>query len=270
MLADQNYCEWIIGQPGIMTMLQSKYPELFNVITVGAPQTDDTPAHNKMQAMFLKREFQYAFINVLLGKSVFEIADEVAKRSIKARDAKVPNVQRILEDQIKTARELVQKANEPAECEWIKKQLPQREKELTWLLELQQRVQSFANAEISAIEPEIALQFECGYDVLFTASWLNKCLEYCEVHHPNTPDVLIEDTSFHNLGYRGEGKRIELKPQMGDDFPSVLRQMKRNRADTLVIGEFNAIGCTLDQVRAIFGDKRIITLEQIDNAAKGL
>ncbi len=38
MLADQNYLEWITGQPGIMTMLQGKYPALFNVITVGAPQ----------------------------------------------------------------------------------------------------------------------------------------------------------------------------------------------------------------------------------------
>jgi hypothetical protein len=42
--------------------------------------------------------------------------------------------------------------------------------------------------------------------------------------------------------------------------------MKRNGADTLVIGSFEATNCTLAQVRAMFGQKRIITLEEIRTA----
>jgi hypothetical protein len=109
----------------------------------------------------------------------------------------------------------------------------------------------------------VFLQFECGFDIELRAVWCNKELHHYEVYHPNTLRVRIEDSSFYEFLGRKQGARIELKPQMGDDFPSVLRQMKRNGADTLVIGEFNSVGCTLEQVRAIFGDKRIVTLQEI-------
>ena len=39
---------------------------------------------------------------------------------------------------------------------------------------------------------------------------------------------------------------------MDDDFPSVLRQMKRNNANVLVVGEFNSSICSLEEVRSMF------------------
>lgn len=74
MLADQNYVEWIAGQPGIMVMLQNRYPALFNIITVGAPQISDTPEHNKLQAMFLDREFQLGSSRFVLVKALKQLA----------------------------------------------------------------------------------------------------------------------------------------------------------------------------------------------------
>jgi hypothetical protein len=80
LLADSGYMEWLTGQPGLMAMLEKRYPVIFNIITVGAPRTDDTPEHNKMQALFLARDFQYAFIEAVLdGKSVHAIALEAAQ-----------------------------------------------------------------------------------------------------------------------------------------------------------------------------------------------
>ena len=48
---------------------------------------------------------------------------------------------------------------------------------------------------------------------------------------------------------------------MGDDFPSALRQMKRNNAN-LVVGEFNSSICSLEEVRSMFATsgKKIVTL----------
>jgi len=137
LLADQNYLQWVTSQPGLMAMLQARHPAVFNIITIGAPTTDDTPEHNKLQALFLEADFQCAFIEIVLGKSVYVIAQEAA---------------------------------------------------------------------IAA---------------------------------------------------------IELKPHIGDDFPAVLRQMKRNGATVLVIGSFESISCTLEQVQGIFGERKIITLAQI-------
>lgn len=49
---------------------------------------------------------------------------------------------------------------------------------------------------------------------------------------------------------------LELKPFLGDDYPAVLRQMRAAQASgdlgALVVGQFTAIGATLEQVRAIF------------------
>src|SRR3981081_491290 len=66
------------AQPGIMTMLQGKYPALFNIITVGAPQIHDTPEHNKLAAMFLDPAFQDSFLKAWRGKNIEETGEELA------------------------------------------------------------------------------------------------------------------------------------------------------------------------------------------------
>ena len=65
---------------------------------------------------------------------------------------------------------------------------------------------------------------------------------------------------------RSWGFRIEIKPQLDDNFPSVLRQMERNKADYLLIGSFEASNCSLEQVRAYFATKgmKIIALSEIE------
>jgi hypothetical protein len=72
--------------------------------------------------------------------------------------------------------------------------------------------------------------------------------------------------SHHSYGDLTRSFAIELKPQMGDDFPSVLRQMKRNNANVLVVGEFNSSICSLEEVRSMFATsgKKIVTLGEIE------
>jgi hypothetical protein len=110
--------------------------------------------------------------------------------------------------------------------------------------------------------PEIGLQFECGYDILLSAYWISTGPKVLKVEHAAYPTKWIEKPEEEDLQKR---YKIELKPQVGDDFPGVLRQMKRTDSDTLVIGSFNARGCTLDQVRKMFASNniKIVTLEEI-------
>ena len=60
--------------------------------------------------------------------------------------------------------------------------------------------------------------------------------------------------------------KIEIKPQLGDNFPSALRQMERNEAKHLLVGSFEASNCSLEQVRAYFATKgmKIIALSEIE------
>jgi hypothetical protein len=61
---------------------------------------------------------------------------------------------------------------------------------------------------------------------------------------------------------------IELKPQVGDDYPSILRAMKRRRYDgprALIVQRFDAEGATYDQVKKMFAASgiKVRTLDEI-------
>lgn len=82
--------------------------------------------------------------------------------------------------------------------------------------------------------------FECGCDVRF-------------------------GLSFGDYGY-SEQFSIEIKPSMGDDFPAVLRQMKRSGANTLLVGQYTGLGASFQQVVDVFDSAHIIvvTTRQVD------
>jgi hypothetical protein len=78
MLADQNYLGWVTAQPSLMQMLQHKHVAVFNLINIGAPQSDDTPEHNALQVKFLDPVFQQAFFRVARGHSVDFVSARLA------------------------------------------------------------------------------------------------------------------------------------------------------------------------------------------------
>lgn len=51
--------------------------------------------------------------------------------------------------------------------------------------------------------------------------------------------------------------RLEIKPSLGDDYPTVLRQMKRGNANVLLLGEYVGIGVSEETLIALFKNERI-------------
>jgi hypothetical protein len=64
--------------------------------------------------------------------------------------------------------------------------------------------------------------------------------------------------------------RIECKPILGDDYPAVLRQMRASNCDTLVVGAYTGVGATLEQARCVFGDIKVLTVDDIEQQPTGL
>lgn len=84
MMADQNYCEWLMGQPGI----REKYPTIINIIVNGGAAPDmPTPEHNRMQERFNDPELCLAAYRVIMGEEAFKAAIELETeyRSIEAQ-----------------------------------------------------------------------------------------------------------------------------------------------------------------------------------------
>lgn len=60
--------------------------------------------------------------------------------------------------------------------------------------------------------------------------------------------------------------RVELKPSIGDDFPSVLRQMKASKANILLIREYTGAGVTFDEFVKFFASQgmKVFTEEEVN------
>ena len=98
------------------------------------------------------------------------------------------------------------------------------------------------------------------------------------VHPGPNPDPIITEAKFERAGidvivYRGFGKRvdlepniaIEIKPSLGDDYPTVMRQMSRLRARVLVIDQYNSDTLPLSTVREMFKNNGqiLLTVQEI-------
>ena len=80
-------------------------------------------------------------------------------------------------------------------------------------------------------------------------------------------DIQISGDIFLGLYRHGFNYRIELKPQVGDDYPAVLRGMKRKNCDLLVLKQYTGTGATREQFVAIFESSgiRVLFLDEIQN-----
>jgi hypothetical protein len=57
MAQDPQYCDWLVQQP----WLKDRFPNLHTIIINNFVQPSETPEHNKLQALFLKKDFLKAF-----------------------------------------------------------------------------------------------------------------------------------------------------------------------------------------------------------------
>jgi hypothetical protein len=71
----------------MMRWLQENHITIYNIITTGAQQPQDTPEHNKLQARFLDKKFQEAFISIIEDAIVHTDSSDV--RIVKNNDAPV-------------------------------------------------------------------------------------------------------------------------------------------------------------------------------------
>jgi len=96
------------------------------------------------------------------------------------------------------------------------------------------------------IEPASEVRFEVrGVDV--GVSW-----DFGVDSDPKSARFWRYGQFSHNPHYAPQVLSVELKPEFGDDFPSVMRQMKRLGATVLVAYEYNGRGASEAQMRAMF------------------
>lgn len=247
LLADQDYLRWVLAQPGLVQMLQERHPTVLNIITIGAPQSDDTPEHNRLQARFLDHAFGEAFIECVTGKSPAGHVEDYWASSYR-------KVEHDLEE-LKEYRPRYSYSYLEERLARIRAEIPQVLTEIkTYIVD-------------KASPAKLRAEFELGFDVRLTMRWNGRDFgDLCYYATNNSVETLLPLRSYDS---EEEHKfNIELKPTIGDDFPAVLRQIRRNGAMVVVAERFEAVGATLDQVRKMFGDRKLVLVAEIEALMK--
>ena len=208
---------------------REKHAPIYQLIINNFVEPNETPEHNRLQTRFLDKEF---CLHLLRALGWMPIAD---------KDGLIRSTQQKLEE----ARSQLAKCSTSYDDYGRKKTLEGNIGEY----------ESFLThyPEIDSSNIKISNEFEyAGWDVKIKAS-----LPFAEAmwRYKGLSDRIYKTTCS-----------VEIKSEISDDYPAILRQMKANeqtyKADyrVLVFDNFSAAGATLEQVKQIFSSSGFYVL----------
>lgn len=290
MADDREYCEWLLAQP----WAKQKLGAVYNIVINSGAEPQDTPEHNALQAKFLDDAVCLQLWALLApADHVASLAEPAGVEAAVARA-----VVGTLRDRLEHWAE--QLGNAESALERNRERLAGRDPDEVgspshhqialyqrYVREGEERAAkaraalallgdpSLTPADPPSIEhhpPVVGRRaFEAeGWDVTFDIGWsarASRSLAPCIASRWQIEDGPVEVLSETRRG--GRGFAVECKPTMGDDFPSVLRQVQRHGKNLgtpcVVLGSYTGVGATLDQVRAMFAASgiRLVMLGEI-------
>lgn len=244
---DKQYVDWLMSQG----WMAERFAQLHAAIISRGAAPDDTPEHNALQARFLDAGFCAACLHRIAphslsgvkGRTLKEVRDERARIEKAAAQAR-----RYCEE------DLDMPFNRSDEWKEKKRQ------------ELSQR---------------IALHEQTVVDLERVTNHARCYLQANAVYEQQGVDVVIywtyevgdQDDEDQWFGNSSQQHRcfIELKPSLGDDFPSVMRQMERLGCTACIVGEYTGRGVAFEQVRQMFASNNftLVFVDEIDVPANG-
>lgn len=291
MQMDTGYCEWLSTQDWFRERYANVYQQ---VIINNFTEASETPEHNKLQMLFLDKEFYKKIESALpfepskLFHSQILNAVSAIRAQVKSDENYLEELERELKIKEHYSDEEVRKAKlqeldsvPPYTLEYLR--VEKTIKYLTGydesthqdeLARLRDRIEKTRksiqelkdkhNAIIDQRKDDAKYPYEVKTIEFESNGWdVFVGLKYkCEI------DLKTEFSVSAQPQY--EERYIEIKPCLGDDFPAVLRQMKANSKKIsgtriLLIDEFSAAGATLEQVKQTFllSDIYLIKLSDI-------
>lgn len=217
---DKQYTDWLVSQD----WFKERYSSIHTLIVNNFSQASETPEHNSMQALFVDQDFVQRFIDKLFNQK--KLDSEISWKSGYLH-AELQNSEELLERTKKII------ASEESPTAWRLADLKEKEeRESKYCKEIKSKLSAFEKSSVGLSIQRIGFEI-AGSDV---------CIDYSFSKGP--------------VSYNGEA-RIELKPQMGDDYPTILRQMKASKSNALLIKDYTGIGASFEQVQKIFAASRI-------------
>jgi hypothetical protein len=238
---DPQYAEWVLAQGWVA----ERFAELHAAILTRGAVTDDTPEHNAMQVRFLSEEFQLAAILAARPGILEKEASEIHQRRVEWASRELNEAKRGLEGH---ERDIVTySAPNYAEVKWAADSVEKA------------RADSIqAGEKVSDLEKKLA-----------NASSESIMLTSSVIFEDRGTDVWVFWSMDGRGPYRDDSDRrgtFELKPTIGDDFPSVMREMQRLGARNLVVGTYTGRAVSEPDLRKMFeaNGRRLVFMRDIE------
>ncbi len=237
LAADRKYSEWLLAQE----WFREKFMELFSAIAT-VHQPADTPEHNALQAKFLNPDFLLYLLSLwrpdlpsrlLKGAENFR-ASLIQKSKEKHRDKAIEDFKKSkLSEFSKNWKYPDPPWNDNMITDWPTYHEPT-------LMEL--NIPAESQLQPIKIKTSTTRFEDQGADVSFN-SWAE--LE-------DYPSVEEWECTLWSQSFR-----IELKPTLGDEYPTVLRQVVASKCNLVVIQAFLVSNLPFLDVKRVFSSQHI-------------
>lgn len=233
-MADSSYMEWALAQP----WFSERYTEIHKLVVNYGAEPQDSPEHNEFQMRFMDEAIRFAVARRLGYASLRE--SDYYKRARKV------------------AKRLSKELSEPLE---------QRREELSTSVPRFEDRGWDVSFDITAASFRVYVRrddLSTVIEMLEKQGLMRKAADMREYLESRFTPVLVNYSPNLN---ESKPVYIELKPDLGDDYPSVLRQMMRypdfNTPDskkTLIVRRAQFSSVSLEQVRKFFEVSGVVLL----------
>lgn len=283
---DTKYLQWCKDQP----WFKEKYANIYNIVvnqTISKNHDDKTPEHNKIQNLFLKNiniMKLFNFINKNNNIKINEEKDKIYINTYKYISCEDHN------DNSNFMKEIYHKCSKNNYycckidrkfmcgcCGWCFDNYGIEKKYENFQSHCENYKNDYYICEnhTHTSENKIQLMNECNKCIIELKKDEEIISTHIEFECDFNWDILI---TLHNKFYNEEKEiLIEIKPTIGDEYPTILRKMKYQKKLSqksrlngykiiLLLNNFNSINTTKDELIKIFdqSDIQIIFLEEIN------
>lgn len=220
-LQDPQYCEWLAAQP----WFRERFGNVYNII-INKGEPDDSPAHNALQALFLDEEYRVRF-----GLTVCPAIQRFSDETFAAQHLTdfISKVERHFRSKLASIED---RANSSAVRKASKWEMDRLKSDYDSCFKSLCAARAFVVPGRFLVSSAHVVLEEKGVDVRF------------EVTAGFDMDTQLD----LYLGCRvREDFSIEIKPSIGEDYPAVLRQMRRSGARYLFLETYT--GTQIDEAR---------------------
>lgn len=252
MAEDQKYIDWLMAQ----SWFKSQYGNIYKIVINNFCEPSDTPEHNAMQVKFLDADYAAKVAIVASSKirEEVEITTEVVK--VKAEEIAAQSIHKIKSHRIddRTRPEWYR-----ADHHWWEISVSGSTLEINLCRTGEEKSGFRTNADWTPYnQSTCVVQFSLAGSAITSPDILEREFENgCDVRY-----VIL--WGFYEQ--RHATLAVEIKPSVGDDFPSVLREIRRQKANVLLLAQYAGTGATKEEFVALFESQgiRVVFTDQVD------